>query len=268
MKKTICLSLFCIIALISIASAAPTIGLFQDVSRPTSMNQAGFTHTVFAEYGSTTSCGYCPQTSSELYAIYQSGDLPFYYVSLVSNKNDAAKTRLGHYRTVAVPTVYSDGGYKNITGAVSEAAYRTMIQKSGERTVRDLQLTMTASGEGTAKIKITITVKNNGSLFYIGGILTYITEITSRWNDASGHAYHYACLDIPVKRPLVLLPKGSRTITYTWDGTAAGFSDISYDNIMVISCVCHWKPHQEIGYNDMAFTAFYVDQTAGTLVTS
>jgi len=189
-------------------------------------------------------------------------------VSLVSNKNDAAKDRLIHYRTVAVPTVYSDGGFKNITGAVSEMQYRSMITQSGARDVRDLQVTMTATGEGSAKIKITITIKNNESRFYLGGILTYINEIVSRWNDASGNPYHYATIDIPIKRPLVLFPKGEKTITYTWDGSVAGFSDISYDNVMVISCVCHWKPHKQIGYNDMEFTAFYVDQTAGTLVSS
>lgn len=227
-----------------------------------------FTHTVFAEYASTTTCGYCPITSAELYAISQSGDYPFYYVSLVSNKNNASKSRLIHYRTYGVPSVYFDGGFLNITGADTEAVYRSLIEESGGRTVHALSMEVTAVSQGAAQIKITITIKNNGSLFYLGGVHTYITEITSRWHDANGNPYHYACIDIPMQRPLVLLPKGSRTLSMTWDGSTVGFGDIDPNNIKVISSVSHWIPHQQIGYGNYKFYAFYDDQTAGVSVTS
>jgi glutaredoxin len=227
---------------------------------------AEFTHAVFAEYASTTTCGYCPATSAALYAIYQSGDYPFYYVSLVANKNTPAAGRCGHYNARYVPSVFIDGGFKNITGGAQETTYRSLIRQCGERTVHSLGIEISATGSGDGKIQLTVKVKNNGSFFYLGGLITYITEITSRWNDASGHPYHYACLDVPIKRPLVLLPKGSRTFTVTWDGAANGFDTINDENIMIISSVCHWMPHQEAGYENSKFTAFYVDQTAGALV--
>jgi hypothetical protein len=263
MKKYLLTGLIALVLLIPTIGASTTP--FTNNMFPTPAPTSDFTHTVFAEYASTTSCGNCPAASAALYSIFQSADYPFYYVSLVADKNDVAKNRCGHYYAKYVPSVYFDGGAKNVTGAVGESNYRSLIQQCGQRTVHSLGIQMTATGGGNGQITITIKVKNNGSFFYIGGLITYVTEIVSRWQDAKGNPYHYACLDM-VKKPLFLFPKGSRTFTVNWDGAGKGFGDINDGNIKIISSVSHWKPHPEVGYEDSKFIAFYVDQTAGVAV--
>ncbi|KAA0008349.1 MAG: hypothetical protein FE042_02155, partial [Thermoplasmata archaeon] len=52
-----------------------------------------YTHTVFAEYGTTTGCSHCPPVSEALWSIYNEGTRDFVYVSLVCDKNSEAKQR-------------------------------------------------------------------------------------------------------------------------------------------------------------------------------
>ncbi len=226
---------------------------------------AEFTHTVFAEYGATTTCPYCPPTSADLYSIYQSGDYPFYYVSLVSNKNKLAGQRLYKYKTVAVPVVYFDGGDVNQVGDSGIAVYRNIIEDMGARQVKQkIEMTTQATWMGSAKVKVTVTVKSEG--FYIGILRSYVTEIVSRWLDADQNPYHFAFLDFAINRPVILLPGSERTFTKTFDGAETHgdqtFEDITQDNIMVISTISHWLPQKRTGYSDKTYYAFIVDQTS------
>jgi thiol-disulfide isomerase/thioredoxin len=69
------------------------------------------THTVFAEYGTATWCGYCKYAHGALKEIDSEGNYDFFYVSLVDDKNPTAASRNDEYNIYGFPTVWFDGGY-------------------------------------------------------------------------------------------------------------------------------------------------------------
>jgi len=208
------------------------------------------THTVLAEYISTTACPYCPTASSQLYSIYNSGDYNFDFISIVADKITelpliAQAHLVDRYKELgakSVPDVYFDGGYKNILGKQSdEQPYRTSIEQSGTRSVPQVEIDLNVDWKSGNILKITAEVQSNDPEFD-GKIRIYITEISSRWNDQQGEQYHYAALDILVDKSLkaVSLDKSNTqqtntlntiTVTKWWSG------DITKDNCMVIATV-------------------------------
>jgi hypothetical protein len=236
-----------------------------------------FTHTVFIEQGVTTWCPNCPNAEKALFSLYNSSEYPFYFVTLVSNQNKLAQNRFwGHYRGIAIPTIFIDGGFNQKEGRGStpqqtEQLYRPLIEEAGARTAHPLELTTNVTGHGDATLAITVTVKNNGSKPYLGYVRSYVTEIISRWIDNDGNPNHFGFLDYAIKKVVFLGPQKSRTFTMTWDGAAQHgnltFPDIADDNIMVITAVAHWQPHlvEKVEYIGTHF-AFYVDQTIGATV--
>ena len=236
-----------------------------------------FTHTVLAEYATTTWCPNCPQASEGLFDVYNSSEYDFHYVTLVSDVNPNAQTRSWQgYFTMAIPTVYIDGGYSNLVGSAGSSTasvYGGMIEESGMREVSNVDLETQVTWDGNAKMTITITVTNNQNSYYIGFLKSYVTEIVSRWNDYSGAPYHYAFLDFAVNNIVFLGPQQSKTITTEWDGSmdhnGITFADITQDNIQVVSSLFHWKPHLKTGYESdevtQRFLAFYVDDTSAAV---
>lgn len=236
-----------------------------------------FTHSVFIEEGTTTWCPNCPNAAEALYSLYNSGEYPFYFVAFVLNQNPIAQDRFWkHYRAVAIPTIFFDGGFEQIVGSGStptqtEQLYRPLLEESGIRTVHPLELSSTVVGKGDATFDIAVTVKNIGAKPYLGYVSSHVTEIISRWNNKDGNPYHFAFLDYAIKKVVFLGPQKSRTYSMTWDGAAQHgnltFSDIVDDNIMVITTVSHWRPYlvAKVQYIGTHF-AFYVDQTIGATV--
>lgn len=239
-----------------------------------------FTHTVFAEECTATWCPNCPMAAEALYNIYESGDYPFYYVSLVNDMNTLAKNRnreysFGLYKVYAFPTVYFDGGDTNMVGRgrtveETEAEYRILIEKEGQRIPKQpISIESSVEWNDNAKLTVTVTITNNGNSPYLGKLRSYVTEIESRWIDQSGDPYHFAFLDYAVNEIVILMPGKTKTLIGTFDGTSdhggQTFSDITSDNIMVISTISHWIPHYRLGYESSQYTqryfAFYVDQT-------
>ena len=240
------------------------------------VTQGDFTHAVLAEYGTLSYCSHCPPASDALYSIYQSGDYPFYYVTLVSDKNPIVKERLYYLHMKYAPTVYFDGGYLIDVGTAGspqadETIYRSSIEKSGVRTVTcSLDMNTSVTWEGNAKITVTVTVTNNGNSFYLGVLRSYVTEIESRWNDQSGDPYHFGFLDFAMKKLVFISPGKTYATSATWDGVeehdGQTFEDITEDNIMVVSSVSHWLPHlYQDEESDKSYLQFYVDQTSGAV---
>jgi hypothetical protein len=279
MKKYILIGFVMMLLIVSTVNAIP----YNDKIQKTSKD---FTHTVFVEQSTNTSCPNCPYANNALHNIYQSGDYPFYYVTLVVNKNSIAKERnrdycFGFIKVYAVPTVYLDGGDTNYVGRgntvpLTEALYRPLIEQEGARTPKQpITMNSSVTWDGNAKLTITITIKNEGNLPYFGKCRSYVTEIVSRWNDNSGDPYHFALLDYAVNKYVFLLPKITKTITGTFDGNAnhgdQTFEDITQDNTMVISSLSNWLPHYRIGYQSDLYTqkyfAYFVDQTTATTPT-
>jgi hypothetical protein len=249
-------------------------GLSQKTVQRTNLE---FTHTPFIEEGTTTWCPTCPNAAEALYSLYNNSEYSFYFVALVSDQNPLASNRFwGHYRGMAIPTIFIDGGFhqyvgSGITPEQAEQLYRPLIEEAGARTVYPLELTSNVTGHGDATLDITVTVKNTGPKPYLGYVRSYVTEIISRWINQGGNPYHFGFLDYAVKNVIFLAPQQSRTFTMTWDGAANHgnftFPDIVDQNIMVITTVAHWLPHlilkeEYIGTH----LAFYIDQTVGALV--
>jgi hypothetical protein len=243
-----------------------------------------FTHTVFAEECTATWCPNCPFATEALYNIYQSGDYPFYYVSLVNDKSPIGKERnrdysFGIYKIYAFPTVYFDGGDTNFVGRKStipltEDEYRTLIEQEGQRTPKQpITMESFVTWEGDAKITVIVNVTNEGNLPYFGKIRSYVTEIVSRWDNSLGDPYRFALLDYAINKIVLLIPKKTKTITGNFDGAAnhgnQTYPDITSDNIMVISSINHWIPHYRLGYQSTNYTqryfAHYVDQATGAI---
>lgn len=281
MKKYIILGLILMLTIVSTVNALPNSSSKQLLEiNNYGQKSSSFTHSVFAEECTATWCPNCPIAAEALYNIYESGDYPFYYVSLVNDMNTLAKNRnreysFGLYKVYAFPTVYFDGGDNNMVGrgnnvGETEAEYRTLIEKEGQRTPKQ-PITIESSVEwnNNAKLTVTVTITNNGNSPYLGKLRSYVTEIESRWIDQSGNPYHFAFLDYALNEIIILMPGKTKTITGIFDGTldhgGQTFSDITLDNIMVISTISHWIPHYRLGYESSQYTqryfAFYVDQT-------
>jgi glutaredoxin len=228
-----------------ISSGSTILSNNYEIGKIKNTSYNNFTHTVIAEYFTTTECPYCITASNQIYSIYNSGELDFYFVSLVGDEGNLnIYERFKDLEVTSVPNVFFDGGYKHLTGAQSsEQKYKTAINQSGIREVPNIDISVVVNWLGGGKLKIEVTVINNEAEKYNGLLRTYIVEKESRWNDKGGNPYHYAALDIPIDRTLSLTKTQPKTIseTYTftknWYGSLHGFGDIIKDNIMVIASV-------------------------------
>ena len=234
--------------LMPIAGALNAISIEKAEEEPLKISMEDFTHTVFVEYATLTTCPPCIKANSQLYSIYDSGDLDFCYVTLVSDRgNINVRLRLGELGVVAVPDVYFDGGYKRVSGGqANEYPYRNAITLCGERDVPDIDVDVNAEWKSKAIIKITVTVQNNEPTKYNGKLRVYITEKESRWDDYGGNPYHFGVLDIPIDRNLAVVSQqqsqpmslgDTYTFTKTWYGALHGFGDITKENTLIIAAV-------------------------------
>ncbi|MGF3554274.1 MAG: hypothetical protein ACQXXF_03220 [Thermoplasmatota archaeon] len=259
MKKYILVGIIILMLVAPICGASMILSNSKEIEKPNATSFGDFTHTVIAEYGTMTTCPYCVTASNQLYNIYNSGDLDFYFVTMVWDAANAnVRNRLKELGVSSVPDVYFDGGYKRILGAQSnEQSYRTAINQSGNRVVPDIDVSVVVNWLGGGKLKIEVTVVNNEVETYNGHLRTYIVEKQSRWNDYSGKPYHYAVLDIPIDRSLSLVKTyaKARVDTYkfskTWYGSLYGFKDIIKENIVVIASVFD----KDTGYAVQTFAA-------------
>ncbi len=243
MKKILLGCVLVLMLLIPVVSAID-VSIENKTEKPISIMQE-FTHTVFVEYGTLTTCPPCVTASAQLYSIYNSGDLDFHYATLVWDAANAnVRGRLVALGVVGVPDVFFDGGYKRILGGQgSEVPYRNAITLSGERDVPDIDIILDVTWLGGGKLKIEASVTNNEVEEFNGRIRTYIVEKESRWNDNGGNPYHYAALDIPIDKSLAVVNTRARplgetyTFSKTWRGSIYGFGDITQENIMVIVAI-------------------------------
>lgn len=228
-------------------------------------------HTVLAEYGTTTWCPSCPPASQELYKLYSQEELPFHYVTLVYDQNPIANKRGQWLSDSYIPMLYLDGGYEVVD---STFAYDSSIQQVAGREAKPVSINVAASWQGNAKIEITTSITNEGTSTYIGHVRVYVTEITSRWNDVSGSPYHYALLDYALNT-YVSIPAGETyEETTVFDGAAQHgnqtYGDITPDNIQVVASTAHWLPHLQknpwTSPRPYRFFAQFSDDAAATAV--
>jgi hypothetical protein len=284
MKKLLPIGIIGVLILSGFGAAALTSDREQlqsiDVDNELLENEdLGSTHTVLAEYGTATWCGYCKYAHAGLKKVYKSGDYDFYYVSLVRDKNPSVIdprlfTELNLY---GYPTVYFDGGYRVSVGGStgSEYTYRASLSACRTRAVYDVDIDLDVTWLGGTSMQIDCSVQNNEANTYTGVVRVYITEIISsqNWRDTDGYLYTFPLLDFVFKKDLtgtfVEIPSGgSWSDSTTWDGSAHGHGSITEDNIMVIAAVFNDDWHQGYSYppSTNPFDAYYVDDCVGVRV--
>jgi glutaredoxin len=263
MKKIVIIAILSIFLLMPLAGALSTAH-HQKTIQPNQIISEDFTHAVFAEYVTTTTCPYCPPASNQLYSIYNSEDYDFYYVSLVADASPRILKRVGELNVVGVPDVFFDGGYKNIGGAQNnEQPYQAAIDQCGQRPVPDIDIDVSVEWKGGGTLKISVTVDNNEPEEYKGHLRVYVVEKESRWDDNDGNPYHYAALAIPIDSSLAVPQASIRpladsyTFTKTWFGGLVGYGDIAQDNIVVIAAVFD-------GQTDYVVQTAMAEPTAGS----
>jgi len=215
---------------------------------------------VFCEEGTATWCVGCPNTAEALHEIYNS-DSSFYYVAMVTDKNDKAAGRLEEYNPVGYPTSFFDGGYSVVFGGKSGTEpYQSAIDECRSRESPNVDISVDVSWLGDATIDISITIHGNS---YQGHLRAYVVEPRSRWNDHDGNPYHFGFLDFAVDKDVDV--EGTLSEQTTWNGSDAGYGDITRDNIMVIAVLFDSEGHTSYSdppSNSHPFTAHYVDAVA------
>lgn len=197
-----------------------------------------FTHTVLAEFGTTSSCPHCPPVSGYLYDIQGSGEYDFYFITLNADKESLANARYWEIpgASGSVPQVFFDGGYSTLIGNQgSKTPYISKIVQSGARNVPDIDLNVAVNWLGAAEIEVTVGVTNNEGSSYTGHLHAYVTEIVSRWYDNSGKKYHYSMIGYAFNENINVGAGNTWSDTAIWDGDShPPYGNIQEDNIMVI----------------------------------
>ena len=251
-------------------AASPTTTL--TVSMPlVYVDSTTSSHTVLAEYGTTTWCPNCPPASDKLYELYSEGELPFHYVTLVYDRNSVAGQRGQWLSDAYIPMLYLDGGYDVVDSTFD---YDSSIQEVADRDAKPVSIDVSAIWQGDATIEVTTSITNEGSSTYIGHVRVYVTEITSRWSDNDDNPYHYALLDYALNKYVSIAGGDTWEETTIFDGAAQHgnltFEDITPDNIQVIASTAHWLPHLQknpwTAPRPYRFFAQFSDDAVATLV--
>lgn len=234
------------------------------------------THTSLGEYVTATWCGYCKYGHGALKNVYASGNYDFYYVSLVTDKNNKASQRAGQFNPYGYPTAYFDGGYRVNVGAGSipqaESAYKASLSACGNRVVPDIDLLIDADWPdlGDDQMDVEVRVVNNETTAYDGHLRVFITETESSlgWKDTAGNPYTFAMLDYAFNEQINISAGNTLVKNMSWDASNAGFPTVTPDNLTIIAAVYNSEWHQ--GYsnppNGFPFNAYWVDEAAGTEV--
>ncbi|UCD13653.1 MAG: hypothetical protein JSW60_08865 [Thermoplasmatales archaeon] len=225
-----------------------------------------FTHTVFCEYGASTTCRFCPNVSHVLNELFDPDNPDFYYCSLVHDVNLEARRRLDNdYNLLGIPTCYFDGGYEVKFGSKgAESIIPELIESCGQRVVPNLSMNITMNWLGDAVFNVSVVIQNNENENYTGHLRAYIVEIISRWiYHHSGNPIHYAFLHWAFNKNISIDAEDTYYDNTTWDGKEYGFSDINWENIMVIAAVFNDEWHQGYSFppSGNPFDAYYVDET-------
>jgi hypothetical protein len=234
-------------------------------------NQSGnetFTHQVFIEESTATTCHFCPNVGKILEDIESSPLYQnlFYYVSMVIDNSKAAEYINTEYNRSGDPTVYVDGGYNVLYGGlIPEINYTTAILAAKDRPVPQVRVTVTADYQNaTQDIHVVALVENNESVAYTGTLKVYLLEIiSSSYNDYDGQRYQNAFVDFIINQDITVPEKGQNSYTANWS-----VGSLSYENLKVIGAVFNTTGHGSYSAppSGHPFTAHYADAVNATYV--
>lgn len=261
-----------LLAAILIFTAMASFGVGEGDDPPIEPLQ-DFTHTVFVEEMTQTTCVYCPELANAFNDVYKSHDYDYYFVALIEDVNENASARKDDYNIPGYPSAVFDGGYETHVGAAGEEEIRPLIESCGERETPSLDMSISLQHQGGAILKIDVEVVNNEAEDYPGHIRVYINERISRYIMYDGEPYHFGFLDYAINEEINIPSGGSYQKSVIWNGAqnedslGNDFGDIDFNNIIVIGAVFDDEPHfsnYPTPYGAYVFTAYYVDQAAAT----
>ncbi len=130
------------------------------------VRENGYTHTVLIEEGTASWCRYCPDMAETLKNVYESDEVPFYYLALVEDKNTYAENRLtDDFNICAYPSSYIDGGKEVLTGSGhSETVFKNYIDSCARSDVHELDMDLTVNAESSNQISVLISITNDEPL--------------------------------------------------------------------------------------------------------
>ncbi len=270
-KKVLILAITTLLILVTIPSFSSEIEETNKVvdlyDEPVSSSTAKGTHTVLAEYGTSTTCGYCKYANQALKNIYWGGAQDLCVVTFVA-QNSYSSSRFSEYNLYGYPTVWFDGGYQVVVGAGStssaQANYNSAIDQCEVYSVYDVDLQLSANWLGSATMQISVSVQNNEASTYDGHIRVYVIEKNSTyWHDTNNQPYGFAFLNYAFNQDISIGVGNTWQSSTVWNGNDYGFGSITQDNTMVVAAVFNDDWHQGYSYppSTNPFDAYYVDES-------
>ena len=236
---------------------------YNDTNDNDDNNEQNYSRFVFIELGTKIVCSECPKISVILNDLYNSGDYPFYYVSLPQD-NPKALARINDYNIWGYPTVYIDGGYITLVGSsIQKSDFEKNITSAAERITPLIFINTTAHWDNkTNIITVHIQADNQEVSNYQGQLRVYITElISTKWQ--AGTPIHFSFLDFLVNEDIQISSNDHLSINKTLSA-----SDLDPENIMIFSVL--FSVEKQIGYSQGSdknpFEAHYVDAVTTTRV--
>ncbi|MFO8132314.1 MAG: Ig-like domain-containing protein [Thermoplasmatota archaeon] len=215
---------------------------------------------VVCEVATASWCQGCPNTGAALEQLHGS-DSDFYYIMMVTDKNDVAADRIDDYNPVVYPTSFFDGGYEVVAGGTSAVSpYRSSVQASRARARADVDLSLDVQWDD-GDVVVGVNVRSDAT--WEGTVRAYVVEPDSRWSDYDGESYRYAFLDFAIERSVTV--DGTMYLDGRWNPGQAGYADVTRDNVMVVAALFNAEGHTAYSDppdNTRQFTAHYVDAAA------
>jgi len=156
--------------------------------------------------------------------------------------------------------------------------YISSINACGNRTVPNIDLNLTLTWLGSARMNIGVAIQNNNTYDYSGYLKVYVNEMVSSmgWKYDNGKApVTCAFLDYAFNESVYVAAGTGWQDSTIWngnyhsDGYGNYFKNITRGNIIVIGAVFNSEWHQ--GYSDppsntYPFNAYYVDEAAAVWI--
>ena len=209
------------------------------------------------------SCTECPKIAAMVDELYDSGNYPFYYVTL-PQVNENAAARIKEYNVWGYPTIYFDGGYDLIVGSnTQKSVISEKIVSSAASKRSNLSVVVTAERkENSSEITLMILINNHESQLYTGQLRVYLTEIVSTTGQGNSPT-RFSFIEFLIDGEIQVPAKDNTSQT-----RIVNLSEFDIENLMIFAVVFNVEAH--IGYSQPPdknqFNAHYVDAVDATTV--
>ncbi len=225
-------------------------------------------HTVFVEFGASVWGQECPRIKNILYDLYDDENLDFKYVTMVSDENDKAHTRLfGEYNIHDFPTTYIDAGFyvfdMNSEKTYEKNDFKDKISAAMNREKTSVSIDVECIFDDVNnEFETTVTAYNDENEKYSGRLRVYLVEKISQWYDYEGKPYHFAFIDYVINEDVVIATQDKIVKSKQWP-----VDNSNHENLQVIAVLFTDKPIEKDSNPSNpshyhGFQAYYSEATA------